>query len=265
MSDARPAGASKLMVVVGALTLVAVGATLGVSALVSPSPRSFVADVATGFVCLVETVIGLLIVGSLARRRGAGAGGASTAVLVAVTVAYAFVGFATLSVYAVIRGGRDADGHGLWAVLLVETAMAFIAGGAFCGAADAVAGAEAPALARRAVHAELAREIRVAAARLRAMTTREPAEMKELDAVAKRLDVIESALAHSSGGGVGSREGGGSRASDPAVEEDLALATRALAADAALVAPGADLAAALHRVAVDADRVRSNVDRLGLA
>lgn len=264
MSDARSTATGKFLTIVGVLTFVAVAATLGFSFLVAPSPRSFTANVATGFVCMVETVVGLLVAGAAARRRGAGPGGAATPVLVAVTVLYAVVGFLTIGVYAIAHSAKS-GGEWLWAALIVETAVAFIAAGAFWGGAELVAAAEAPALARRAGHADLARHVREAATRLRGLSTRDPDEMKKIDSLVKRLSLVESALSHSTGGGVGSKEGGGSPSSDPAAEEELVSAAQALAADASSLAPGAQNAASLDRIAAGADRLRSAVDRLGLA
>jgi hypothetical protein len=262
MTDGRPAASTKLLAIVGVLTFVSVAATIGVSFLLWPSSaRTFPVNVGTAFLALVETVIGLLVAGSALRRRGAGPGGAATPVLLAIVVIYAVVGFVSIGAYSLLRRDDQHEGW-LWAALLAETALAFLVCGSFWGAAEVVAAAEAPALARRAEHAGLARQVREAVVRLRALTTQDPVEMRKADALVKRLEAIESALAHSQGGGVGSREGGGSRPSDPSVEQDLASAAQMVAADAASLGSGTDTGVALDRIAAGTERLRSAVDRL---
>jgi hypothetical protein len=263
MNDARSSGRTKLIVIVALLTLVSVGATIGVSYLVAPSPRGFVANVATAFAVMVETAIGLLMVGSLLARRS-GVGGAGTGILVGTVVVYAIGGFVTIGAYALLRDG-DENANWLWAALLVETALIFVAAGAFWGTADAIANSEAPILQRRADHAATGRMVRDAASRLRGVTLSDDDQMVRADQLVKRLDALATALTHSHGGGIGSREGGMQQPVDPGAEQDLAAAAQALAADSARLTPGAEVAPTLERLHAEADRLRSAAARLGLA
>ncbi|NOT30026.1 MAG: hypothetical protein HOP15_06205 [Planctomycetes bacterium] len=260
MTDSRPSGSNRQLLIVGILTVACVVATLTISFLLVPSERGLMPNLIAGFLAMIETGIGLVLMLFIARRSGSG--GATATVLIDLIAIYGLAGLATTLSYAAIRGDGGMDGA-FFALLLLETLVAFVIAGGFAGTASTIAAAEAPVLAKRTSHAACGRQVKEAVTRVRGLSLKDTVQMRQADQLVKRLEPLVAALSHSHGGGLGSQEAAPAHAADDLAEADLAAAALGLASDAALLTDK-DVTASFEKLASGANRLRSAVDRLGL-
>ena len=138
-----------------------------------------------------------------------------------VLVIYGFVGAASIMIYSLIRDANDPADKAFAAVLMIETALAFLFVLLLRSWDLFFQAGQPPIAARRKEHRARGLTLQPLLGRLRTLTCPDPAQGVRLDKIVKRLDVVQSALLHSHGGGVGSREAGRTHALDPAVESEM--------------------------------------------
>jgi hypothetical protein len=212
-----------MIAVASVMFLVAAGVTVAAAFLLVEEDRGFLFWITTGFVLFVELLAYSFVLGMLTSNLRKDQ--VSTPMIVAswvVLVIYGFVGAGSIIIYALIRNADDPGDKAFVAVLMIETGVAFLLV-LLLRSWDLFFQAGQPHIgARREEHRAKGMTLQPVLARLRTLTCPDPGRALRLDRVAKRLEVVQSALVHSHGGGVGSREAGPSTLLDPAIESEVA-------------------------------------------
>jgi len=211
-----------MIAVASVMFLVAASVTIAAAFLLVEKDRGFLFWLTTGFVILVELIAYSFALGLLTSKLRKDQ--VSTPMIVAswVTLAiYAFVGTTSIIIYALIRDVDNPADHAFAAVLMIETAVAFLLV-LLLRSWDLFFHASQPPIgSRREEHHAKGMTLQPLLGRLRTLNCPDPSQGVRLDKIAKRLDVVQSALIHSHGGGIGSREAGRTQALDPAVETEM--------------------------------------------
>lgn len=231
--------------------------------------RGFLVWFAIGFLCFLELAATLLLTTGLVRRRtqGRGPSGAAVQIILRLLVLYALVGAASIAVYSLIPGHTGDTDRTFVALMIAELVVAFIVAAVVYGHDLSMRSTITPVLEKRRQHAAKARSIEGVLAALAAAPLTADALRLRRETLTKKLQALNVALAHSHGGGVGSKEAGLAHPDDPAAEETLD-ATLAEMMRAAMTLLAADAAAAettlaaLERLAA---QVQAAVDALDLA
>lgn len=238
MSDRQnPSASFWFMLVIIAIGLVVAVTTIFVGYTFSPKPLGFLSWVTIGFLCLVELLATVLGINSLAGRgRKRRPSGAILMISYGVVVGYTALGLVSIIGYALIRDDAGAGDGRFTAVLTAETVLAFViltllyAHDFFLGSVSAAV------TKRRDHHAAEGRSVRSVLSVLQNLTLSDPDLLARRDALVKRLQSLETALGHSHGGGLGSREEGWQHPRDPAAEQMVDDAVGGLNATAAHLA-----------------------------
>lgn len=213
-----------MIAVTSVMFLVSVCVTLVAAFLLVEQDRGFLFWLTVGFVVLVELVAFSFTLGHLTARLRKDRDQVSVPMLVAswvTLVTYTFVGAASIIIYALTRDINDPADKAFAAVLMVETAIAFLLV-LLLRSWDLFFRAGQPPIQNiRQEHRASGLTLQPVLGRLETMARRDPTLAISFEKIAKRLNIVQSALLHSHGGGIGSREAGVANGIDPAVETEM--------------------------------------------
>jgi hypothetical protein len=185
--------------------------------------RGFLTWFAIGFLCFIELALTLMATNALVRRQTAGRGpsGAAVQITVRIILIYAAVGLVTIALYAVVPGRDGSSDRTFVAIMIGELVIALIVAAVVYGHDLSMRSTMAPVLEQRREHAAKARSLQsVINAVVSAPLTGDALRLRR-ETLVKKLENLNVALAHSHGGGVGSKEAGLQHADDPAAEQTL--------------------------------------------
>ncbi len=207
MTDSERTGGRQLALLVLVLTAVVMGVTVVTLYFVSPPPMGFVRLALMWFLCGVELIVGLMAMNALAPgARGERTSGALMANLSLLLVRYAVVGLIIIVLYSLFRS-RDGSGDSLFCLFFFGGSTLYFALLVFTYGWDRAFAKESHRINEaRAEHRDFATPLSAAARRLRSLTPADPGALVRVQALVKRIDTARTALQHSHGGGVGSRE-----------------------------------------------------------
>ena len=254
------------MLVILAIGLVATVTTIYVGHALT-DPPGFMAWMTIGFLCFIEFLVTVLgINGLVGKRRRRRPSGAILIVSFGVVGIYAAIGLLSIIVYNVLRDSAGSDDSRFVAVLVAETVIAFIIVTLLYAYDFFIASASQALIDAREHHAAGGRSIRSVLGALKSLQLAEPELLQGCERLTKKLQRLETALAHSHGGGVGSREAGWQHPRDPNTEAMVDNTVGGLnAAGARLTAMGAEGAAtAIEEMDRLAAQLESALDSLQL-
>ena len=262
-----PAGV-KFVLLVLALTGVAIGATAAVAYIFSSPPRGTMFWFVTVFLCAVEFLAGILAVNILALSRAKyRPSGAILAITYVMVLLYAASGLIATVVYLALRSKSGSGDGKFLAVFLLITLLWFIIV-AVLYAQDLFSQDTTRAVTeKRADHDRRARSLKTTLSKIRAVRTDDDNLRARLAVLAKRLEGAETALAHSHGGGVGSWETGKAHPLSPEDDKVLAECIDNIGeiADRIPLRDLEEVGAAISEMETCATRLSSKVDALDLA
>lgn len=200
---------SKFLSVVAGLTALAILATALVGYFITSSPRGFMVWVTVGFLCLIEFLVGILSVNILTKARSQyRPSGATLAITYGIVGLFAASGVASIAIYWSVRDASGTKDGAFIAILMGIMVFWFIAA-ALIYAYDLHAQAiTQPVTEKRIEHRDYARSLNPILLAVRSVRTDDNEIRNRLSTLTKRLEMITVALAHSHGGGLGSREAG---------------------------------------------------------
>ena len=222
METSRNPRSAYMIAVASVMFVVAAGVTIGAAFLLVERDRGFLFWVTTGFALFVELAAYSFALAMLTSRLRKDQ--VSTPMVVAswvVLVIYAFVGAGSIVVYSLIRNADDPGDKAFAAVLMIETTLAFLLVLLLRSWDLFFQAGQPPIVARREEHRAKGLTLEPVLGRLRTLKRSDPTEGVRIDRIVKRLEVVQSALVHSHGGGVGSREAGDTHSLDPAIEGEM--------------------------------------------
>lgn len=227
MSDNAPDKwvAFRFVALILGVTVLVMGATLGVGMLVTTAPRGIMFWYGWGFAMFVEFLIGMFTANLFARQRSRYRPSGATMMMVYIVIAiYAVLGMASILVYVGLRDENGASDPIFFAVMIVVSLIAVVLVAVVYGYELFFQGKMAPVLEKRREHAGKALDLGIVLSTLQSGRAPTDELITRRGRVAKRLEAVQTALAHSHGGGVGSYEGGRGHELDPAAERELASA-----------------------------------------
>ena len=197
-----------LWTVIG-LTTLAVIATALIGFFVTSAPRGFIVWVMIGFLCAVELLVGIITVNTLAKTRSQyRPNGATIAITYGIVGLFAVTGFISIVIYWAIRGSDGTKDGSFIAILLGIMIFWFIIAALIYTFDLHTQAVSQPVKEKRVEHRENARSIKPILTEILSLKTEDENQRKRLSLVTKKLETIDTALAHSHGGGIGSREAG---------------------------------------------------------
>ena len=226
MSDrsARP-GSNQFALLVGVLILVAVGVTVLASYLIVEEPEGFVFWTRTLFLCFIELVFGALLISSILRLPNSmRTTGATTMYVYGLFTLYAVIGLGSIIAYQYLRDPEAPKDTAFAAVLLVITTGFFVFTVFVAGFDIFFQKSNASIQEVRRDHDRRARSLNASIAVFRSIDPGNSELAVEFDRTLKRLERLETNLAHSHGGGGGSWESGPDVSEHRAADMDIALA-----------------------------------------
>jgi len=198
------------------LTALTLLATVVFGYLVSAPPRGFMFWVSIGFVCTIEFLVGTLYINIYARNHCEyRPGGAIQAITYGIVGVYAVLGLISIILYGAARDATGGSDGVFAAIMLVLTTISFIAA-VLLYAYDLHSQSLAkPMSDKRSEHRGYAVSLVPAFQALREITTDDYGFRRRLAIVEKKIQVVEVALSHSHGGGLGSWESGSTHPISP--------------------------------------------------
>lgn len=190
------------LLLVGFFLLLLVGATLLLAFTLFSAPRSTFVLAAIGFICWLELLFGMMI--GLSLVKGEGEGGPSVAmnaILFKVASLYGIVGVITIVAFAFMPESTGRDNI-FGATLFLESVLFFIIGATLCYNDIRFQAKDAPVLAQREQHAVKSFSLQSVLMTMRGIRMEQPDLLSRCDALMKKLEKAEQALAHSHGGGL---------------------------------------------------------------
>ena len=209
---------------VGLFSALLIGATVLLAFTLFPSPRSTFVLSAIGFVCWLELLFALMIAISLVKGEGEGGPTfAMTAILFKVASLYGIVGVLTIVGFALIpeSSGRD---NVFGATIFLESVIFFIIGATLCYKDIRFQAELAPVVEQREKHVVKSFSLQGVLMTMRGIRLQEPELLSRSDALMKKMEQAEQALAHSHGGGLA-----GNLPDPKAFEEQISQAVEGLA------------------------------------
>jgi hypothetical protein len=209
------------MAVATGLFVLALAATTALILLVTDDSRGFMTWITLLFLCTMEMVALLMIVAPMVDSgRTEKPSGAAVAISWGVLATYFLVGVVCIIFYGLARDPKNPHDVGFSAILGFLAVVAFIIA-QFIRAYDLFfqAGTQ-EALVRRESHVVKARTLKSLLARMRQVNW-QPEALGRVEKILKRIERVETALAHSHGGGMGSFEQVTQHADDPALDSQI--------------------------------------------
>ena len=253
-----------MLIILGIGLLVAV-TTIFVGHTISPKPLGFIAWTTIGFLCFVEFLFTILGVnGLVGRRRRRRPSGVVLVISYYIVGIYTAVGLVSIILYSVGRSESGSGDRSFMAILMAETVLAFVIVVLLYAYDFFIASTSQAQMERREHHAGESRSVRASLAALGNLTLSDPPLLQRREALVKKLQKAETALAHSHGGGIGSREGGWQHPADPAAEQAVDEAVNGLGYVSSKLAAPAEVAQTLAEMDGLANQLQSALDRLQL-
>ena len=207
------------------LTALVMFVTILVGLLIANFSPSFMFWIAIGFLCLIEFIAGLFSVNHYARASAQlRPTGATVAIVWVLIGLFTITGFLAIVVYWVIRDG-DGSGDSAFAGVLIAltTGWSIIAIILFSHDLKHQA-VNQPVMATRAEHRRQAHSLVASLVLLKGITVNDNRNRVRLDHLVKKLEMIDTALSHSHGGGVGAWEDVGGGDDSPSASDDIRTA-----------------------------------------
>jgi hypothetical protein len=198
-----------MIVVLIAIGLVSSVTTIVVGYMIGPTPLGFIGWLLIGFLCFIELLLCIIGINALVgRKRRKRPSGAVLLITYGVVFVYAGVGLTSIILYSVVRPETGAGDRSFLAILLAETVLAFIIVTIFYAYDLFLASASETMIRARDHDLDSSRTVRGILAALSDLVLSNEDLLARRERLVKKLSKAETALAHSHGGGVGSREGG---------------------------------------------------------
>jgi len=202
--------------------VIVAGVTIGAALMMVEEDRGFLFWFTVGFLLFVELAIyAFALDGLTAKMRTTQT---STPALVAswgVLVIYGLIGLISIIIYSLVRDAEDPADKFFAAIMMIETAIAFVLVLATRSWDIFFQAGQAAVAEKREEHRAKSVSLKTVLIQLASVQRADPEQGIRLDKITKRLEGVEATLTHSHGGGVGSREGGRTAAIDPAIEGQL--------------------------------------------
>lgn len=210
-----------LLMIIG-LTALAMLATALIGYFVTSPPRGFMVWVVVGFLCAIEFLAGILSVNILTKARSQyRPSGATLAITYGIVGLFAASALSSIVIYWSIRDANGTKDGAFIAILMGIMVFWFIVA-ALVYAYDLHSQITArPAIQKRAEHREFARSLNPILLAVRSVKTDDDERRNRLSIITKKLEMIDVALGHSHGGGLGSWEAG--RSHPVAPEQDQVI------------------------------------------
>jgi hypothetical protein len=254
-----------MIAIASVMFLLAVAVTIAAAFLIVEKDRGFLFWLTTGFAIFVELAAYSLALGLLtAKARKKQISTPMVVVSWVVLVVYAVVGVASIIIYSAIRDADRPADKAFGAVLMIETAVAFLLVLLFRSWDLFFQAGQPPIALRREEHRAKGLTLQPLLVRLRAVNWGEPVLAVRADKVLKRLDVVQSALMHSHGGGIGTREAGQTHIIDPVAENGIQGALAEFESAVAALEAGTDIERQVVQVESIAGRLQGFVSALQL-
>jgi hypothetical protein len=262
MQQARNTKSLMMMIVLGVIFVLIAGVTIfAAMSFVRQPDRGFMFWMTTGFILFIETLIFAGAMGLLAGK------GSSTPIILAntrVVLILGVVGLASIIIYHVIRDPDAPADKAFGAVMAIEVTVA-IAVIILLRAWDTYFNAmTAPIAAQRREHAVKGRSLQAQLVRLRGLSWTDNELAMRADRILKRLEAAQGALAHSHGGGGGSREAGQLQAVRPEDDEQIQSLLGQLDSAVSDLERGQDVAAGLSQAETLASRLSGQISAMQL-
>ena len=213
-----------------------IGLRLGLTALVmlvtilsglliaSFSP-SFMFWIAIGFLCFIEFIAGLFSVNHYARAKEQFQPSGATVAIVWVLIGlFAITGLLAIGVYWAIRDGEGSGDSAFAGVLIALTTGWSVIATILLSNDLRHQAVNQPVMETRAEHRRQAHSLVASLALLRGITVDDDRSRLRLDHLVKKLEMVDTALSHSHGGGVGAWESGRGADVPPGSGDDIPTA-----------------------------------------
>lgn len=222
MEQARnPRSTSTSLAITGMFLLAVIAAGIIIYLLTSP-PRGFMTWVVGVFTYIVLFLAYASVMGAqLGKDKTERTSGAMRIILRVVVVGYVIAGILAIAIYAAIPDHTKTTDLNFSLILGVITILAFLVGGGLRLRSLNLQGEMREARETRQEHLVQALTLRPVTARLRSVKWQDDDLISRSARAVKRLETIETQLAHSHGGGIGSREGGRMHANSPDFNEKM--------------------------------------------
>jgi len=191
------------LVLVFVFALLIIGGTLMLGLAWTTPPRGFMTQAVIGFICWFEFVFAMLA-GHFLWMRGKekSVSGAMMAIVFKVAGSYTFIGLLTVILFGVFSVQSDQRDKMLAALMFLESAIFFAIGVALYYHDLSQQQADAPALEQREQHSVKAFSLQGILHTMRSVKMEDAQFLSRHDALMKKIERAEQALAHSHGGGV---------------------------------------------------------------
>lgn len=210
-----------LLTIIG-LTALAMLATALIGYFVTSAPRGFMVWVVIGFLCAVEFLLGILSVNSLTKARAQyRPSGATIAITYSIVGLFFISGLLSIVIYWSIRDTNGTKDGSFIAVLIGIFIFWFVIAALLYFYDLHTQVVARPVIEKRAEHRKYARSLNPILLAVRSIKTDNNDHRSRLSVITKKLEMIDVALAHSHGGGLGSWEAG--RSHPPAPEQDKVI------------------------------------------
>lgn len=191
------------LILVFVFALLIIGATLLLGLALTESPRGFMTWALIGFICWFEFVFAMLAGHFLwVKGKEQVVSGAMMAIVFKVAGSYTVIGILTVLLFAIIPGQSDQRDKVFAALMFLESAIFFAIGVALYYSDLHQQKADAPALEQREQHAVKAFTLQGVLQTMRSVRVEDTQFLGRHDALMKKIERAEQALAHSHGGGV---------------------------------------------------------------
>jgi hypothetical protein len=266
MSDQQKAASFRLMLTILGIGLLAAITTIYVGHTLCDRNPGFMGWMTIGFLCLIEFLATILMINGLfGKKRRRRPSGAILLITYGVLGAYAVLGLVSIIGYSAIRDGDGSGDSSFVAILIAETVLAFIAVAIFYAYDFYVASSSQELLGRREHHAVKSRSLKGALVVLNELVLTDAGLLQRRDVLVKKLRAFETALGHSHGGGVGSREGGWQHPLDPGADQAIDDSVSKLnSVSGRMVSEGADVAQLIAEMERTATGLHSALNSLQL-
>jgi hypothetical protein len=267
MTSSAPPRTRSTIAIVTLAFLVVVGVTYAAAFLFVPDKdnRGLIFWALTTFLVFVELMAYSFVLSLLAARtRQTKVSTPMVLVSWRILAVYALAGLSSIIIYHMIRRGGHEHDKAFAAVLMIESALALLAMMLVRSWDLYFQANEAPMLAQREADRVTALTLRPLLERLRALRPADSGVVVRLDRLAKRLETVEGQLAHSHGGGLGSREAGATHPAGAGAHEKLTQCLTALEPVVAALEGGADPAGELGKAETIATQLQGCIAALDL-